>query len=67
MTDARCETCRWFYLDVRETVYRRGECCFCKRKPFPFSRQYKVGEGSRIDCKSCCENYEPKSANPGFC
>lgn len=62
--EARCENCRWFYLDDRDdrdTVYRRRECCFCRRKPFPFSRQYKVGEGSRIDRRSCCENYEPKT------
>lgn len=53
-----CESCRWFYDDDRDTIYRRGRCCFCKRKPYPFSRQHKPGEGSRIDPKGCCEHYE---------
>ena len=59
-----CEECRWFYEDRRETVYRRGRCCFCKRKPFPFSRQYRVGEGSRIDPGGSCPDFQPPDFQP---
>ena len=31
-----------------------------KVKPWPFSRQHRIGEGSRIDPKGCCEFYQEK-------
>ena len=53
--EKRCKDCRHFYADDRETVYRRGEMFFCKASPYPMSRQYKPGEGSRVspDMPAC--------------
>ena len=48
MAEKNCGNCRHMVLDERETVYRRGKMYFCRCSPFPMSRQYKPGEGSRV-------------------
>lgn len=44
-----CRECAHCWEDRRETVYRRGECWFCRLKGPFFSRSYRVGEKTRVD------------------
>lgn len=54
----KCSDCHFFYADDRITAYRRETCYFCKRKGAFFSRNYKVGEGTRIGLHDdACENF----------
>ena len=52
---ARCIDCRHCWKDDRQSVYRRPPLYFCRRKGSFFSRNYRVGEGTRIapDQPSC--------------
>lgn len=52
-----CRDCYWFFADDRVTDYRRDCYCFCRKKGAFFSRNYRIGEGTRIapDQKACPE------------
>ena len=52
-----CRDCRWFFADNRAWEYRRDGYCFCRKKWAFFSRNYRIGEGTRIapDQKACPE------------
>lgn len=52
-----CRDCHWFFADNRVTEYRRDGYCFCRKKGAFFSRNYRIGEGTRIapDQKACPE------------
>lgn len=43
-----CRDCRWFWADRRATDYRRDGYYFCRKKGCFFSRNYRIGEGTRI-------------------
>lgn len=43
-----CRDCRWFWEDRRATDYRRDGYYFCRKKGCFFSRNYRIGEGTRI-------------------
>lgn len=43
-----CRNCKYCYRDNRIADYRRGEMFFCRKKGAFFSRNYRVGEGTRI-------------------
>lgn len=61
MQQKQCGSCRYLYEDDRDTVYRRGRMYFCRCSPFPMSRQYKVGEGSRVAPDlPACPRWAPK-------
>ena len=48
-----CQDCRYCWQDDRSSVYRRPPFFFCRRKGSFFSRNYQIGEGTRIDpCQS---------------
>lgn len=56
-----CPQCRYFYEDHRPTAYRRDSCCFCRCKGAFFSRNYRVGEGTRIGRNQpACSRFEPR-------
>jgi hypothetical protein len=44
----RCKDCIYFLSDNRAHVYRSESCYFCKKKGSLHSRNYKIGEGTRI-------------------
>ena len=44
-----CQDCRYCWQDDRSSVYRRPPFFFCRRKGSFFSRNYQIGEGTRID------------------
>lgn len=52
-----CRDCYWFFADDRVTDYRRDCYCFCRKKGAFFSRNYRIGEETRIapDQKACPE------------
>ena len=53
-----CQDCRYCWQDDRSSVYRRPPFFFCRRKGSFFSRNYQIGEGTRIDpCQSACEQF----------
>lgn len=57
----KCKDCEFFYMDDRITAYRRETCYFCKRKGAFFSRNYQVGEGTRIGYDdAACKNFNKK-------
>lgn len=43
-----CQNCKYCYRDDRASDYRRDVMFFCRKKGVFFSRNYRVGEGSRI-------------------
>jgi hypothetical protein len=55
MEPKTCASCAHFYADDRDTVYRREQMYFCRSSPYPMSRRYRVGEGSRVapDTPAC--------------
>ncbi len=56
-----CKDCKYFYEDLRDTVYRRDNCFFCKRRGVHFSRNVKQGEGNRVMPDTpICENFSKK-------
>lgn len=58
---AKCKDCEYFYADDRITDYRRESCCFCRRKGAFFSRNYRVGEGTRVGLNdNACDAYIKK-------
>lgn len=60
MSENSCETCQFAFCDDRCTDYRRDPMWFCRRKGPFFSRNYRVGEKTRIDPKSpACDDYVP--------
>lgn len=62
----KCKDCTFFYDDDRITEYRRDACYFCRRKGAFFSRNYKVGEGTRIDCgDNACKDFVNKNSDDG--
>ena len=44
-----CRECAPCWEDRSDTVYRRGECWFCRLKGAFFRRNYRVGEKTRVD------------------
>ena len=59
-----CQDCRYCWQDDRSSVYRRPPFFFCRRKGSFFSRNYQIGEGTRIDpCQSACEQFSPKQTD----
>lgn len=56
-----CRDCRFCWQDDRSTDYRRPPCFFCRRKGSFFSRNYRIGEGTRIDPdQPACEQFSPR-------
>ena len=43
-----CKDCRFFYADNRIIKYRRQPMFFCNRKGAFHSRNFRIGEGTRI-------------------
>ena len=61
MMQKNCKECRFFYEDNRNTLYTRSRYCFCRRKGAFFSRNYRIGEKTRIDPgNKACEAFEEK-------
>ena len=55
-----CRECKWFWLDDRNTDYRQDTFCFCRRKGAFFSRNFRIGEGTRIaPNQKACSWFEP--------
>lgn len=55
-----CRDCRWFFRDDRISEYRRDSYCFCRKKGAFFSRNYRIGEGTRIaPNQKACPDFEP--------
>lgn len=55
-----CKDCRFFYADNRVMKYRRQPMFFCNRKGAFHSRNFRIGEGSRIDKDdTACSLFEP--------
>ncbi|MEM0528850.1 hypothetical protein WGC32_00695 [Zongyangia sp. HA2173] len=46
--ERKCWECQYFYADDRGSAYRRPPCFFCRRKGGFYSRNYKIGEKTRI-------------------
>ncbi|MBC8571168.1 hypothetical protein [Zongyangia hominis] len=58
---SKCKDCVYFYADDRGSAYRRPPCYFCRRKGVFFSRNYRVGEGTRIGREDdACEHFRLK-------
>lgn len=58
--NARCIDCRHCWQDDRHSVYRRPPLYFCRKKGSFFSRNYRVGEGTRIaPDQLACPLFEP--------
>lgn len=58
-----CFDCRYCWQDDRSTDYRRPPCFFCRRKGSFFSRNYRIGEGTRIDPKQAvCAQFSKKES-----
>lgn len=56
-----CRDCRWFWEDRRATDYRRDGYYFCRKKGCFFSRNYRIGEGTRIDRdQAACAAFEKR-------
>ncbi|MEG2038664.1 MAG: hypothetical protein RRZ73_02935 [Oscillospiraceae bacterium] len=54
-----CESCKFCYFDNRIMKYRRQPMYFCTAKGAFFSRNFKVGEGTRIDKGgTICDKYQ---------
>ncbi|MBR5485746.1 MAG: hypothetical protein IKV41_04480 [Oscillospiraceae bacterium] len=51
----KCSDCAFFYSDDRIIKYRRQPMFFCNRKGSLHSRNFRIGEGTRIaaDCDAC--------------
>lgn len=57
----KCRQCRWFFADHRPAEYRRDNYCFCRKKGAFFSRNYRIGEGTRIHPEQeACPAFEPQ-------
>ncbi len=57
-----CRDCRYFYRDDRSTLYIRSLYCFCQKKGVFFSRNYRIGEGTRIgEGDTACPDFQEKS------
>ena len=56
-----CADCRFCIEDCRSHTYIRRGYYFCKKKGSFFSRNYRIGEGTRIDRNSpACKWFEEK-------
>ncbi len=60
----RCRNCAFSWEDRRETVYRREDCWFCRKKGPFFSRSYRIGEKTRVDPDApACPEFQSKNEN----
>ncbi|WMJ22541.1 hypothetical protein RBG61_11150 [Paludicola sp. MB14-C6] len=58
---SQCKDCIYFLLDNRVHAYRCEPYYFCKKKGNLHSRNYKIGEGTRILPNDlACEYFEIK-------
>lgn len=56
-----CRECRFFYIDNRVIKYRRQPMFFCDRKSVFHSRNFRIGEGSRIaENAEACPLFQPQ-------
>ena len=59
-----CRDCRWFWEDRRATDYRRDGYYFCRKKGCFFSRNYRIGEGTRIARdQAACAAFEKREGS----
>ncbi|MFQ9886617.1 hypothetical protein [Negativibacillus massiliensis] len=57
-----CIDCRWCWKDDRATDYRRPPFFFCRKKGSFYSRNYRIGEGTRISpTQPVCEKFSPRT------
>ncbi len=56
-----CSSCQYCWKDTRHTDYIRPPYFFCQKKGSFFSRNYRVGEKTRIDPDfPACPEYRKK-------
>ena len=66
MAEKKCIDCQYYYLDERPSVYARPKMAFCRKKGRLFSRNFKVGEQTRIDPGAvACPEFEEKEKHRG--
>ncbi len=60
----KCSDCTFFYRDDRIIKYRRQPMFFCNRKGSLHSRNFRIGEGTRIAADSdICNMFKPSQGN----
>ena len=56
----QCRDCAFFYADDRVIKYRRQPMFFCNRKGAFHSRNFRIGEGTRIaEDSPACDLFQP--------